>query len=308
LSIADKSRIGIASPHIFPDGKVDMELVRRFVRRAEELGYSSLWTQERITGSPTAIDPVTFLSYIAGQTSIARIGVSVVVLPRHNPIHLAKQMASIDQLSGGRLIVGVGLGGNANDLLQYGIPTERRVSRFVEHIEIMKALWTQTPVRYSGDFYELDNVNIEPKPVQKPHPPLWFGAGVEASLRRAVRYGDGWMGAGSSGRDSFERNLVMIKGLLADEGRTQAEFPISKRIYLAVDDDEARALKRLREWSGYYYGSADLAERVGMWGSAARVQEQLVAWSEAGVDEFLLNPVFDMEMHLEKLAEITGLS
>jgi len=285
LSIADKSRIGIASPHIFPDGKVDMELVRRYVRRAEELGYSSLWTQERITGRPTAIDPVTFLSYIAGQTTTARIGVSVLVLPRHNPIHLAKQMASIDQLSGGRLIVGVGLGGNANDLLQYGIPTERRVRRFVEHI-----------------------VNIEPKPVQKPHPPLWFGAGVEASLRRAVRYGDGWMGAGSSGRDSFERNLVMIKGLLADEGRTQAEFPISKRIYLAVDDDEARALKRLREWSGYYYGSADLAERVGMWGSAARVQEQLAVWSEAGVDEFLLNPVFDMEMHLEKLAEITGLS
>ncbi|MEE8518268.1 MAG: TIGR03619 family F420-dependent LLM class oxidoreductase [Dehalococcoidia bacterium] len=308
MSITDGSRVGIASPHIFPDGTVDMAQVGRFVRRAEELGYASLWTQERVTGRPTLLDPLTFMSYIAGLTSKARIGVSVFVLTRHNPVHLAKQLASIDQMSGGRLIVGVGLGANADDLLIYGLDPQRRVRRFVEHVEIMKALWTQTPVRYSGDFYELDNINIDPKPVQSPHPPLWFGANADAAIRRAVRMADGWTGAGSSPRDTFTARVKQVHDMLAEEGRDPKDFPISKRVYLAVDDDEKRALRRLKEWCAYYYGNADLPERVAVWGSAAKVQEQLAEWSEVGVDEFILNPVFDMEEHLEKLAELTGLS
>lgn len=308
MSVADKCRIGIASPHIFPDGTVDMALVARFARRAEELGYASLWTQERVTGRPTVLDPVTFMSYLAGQTTKPRIGVSVLVLPRHNPIHLAKQMACIDQMSGGRVIVGVGLGGNGAELPAYGMTAERRVRRFMEHVEIMKALWTQTPASYSGQLYDIGDMNIEPKPVQKPHPPLWFGASADVAIRRAVRHGDGWTGAGSSGRDSFGERVALVKGLLAAEGRDAASFPISKRVYMAVDDDEGRALRRLKEWSGYYYGNPDLPEHVAVWGSPARVQEQLAAWSEIGVDEFILNPVFDMEEHLEKLADITGLS
>jgi alkanesulfonate monooxygenase SsuD/methylene tetrahydromethanopterin reductase-like flavin-dependent oxidoreductase (luciferase family) len=95
--------------------------------------------------------------------------------------------------------------------------------------------------------------------------------------------------------------------MLAEEGRDCKDFPISKRVYLAVDDDENRALKRLKEWCGYYYGDADLPEKVAVWGSPAKVQEQLAEWSEAGVDEFILNPVFDMEAHLESLAKLTGL-
>ena len=307
MTIASKTRIGIASPHIFADGNVDMDLVRRYAVRAEALGYASLWTQERVTGTQTSLDPITFLSYLAGQTTRVRLGVSVFVLPRHNPVHLAKQLASLDQLSGGRLIVGVGLGGNAAELPMYGMSPERRVRRFIEHVEIMKALWTQSPASYAGDFYSFDGVSIAPQPVQKPHPPLWFGASAEPAVRRALRLGDGWTGAGSAGREAFSENVERVKGWLAEEGRDPASFPISKRVYLAIDDDEERARRRLKEWFAFYYGNAELAERVGVWGAAGRVQEQLAAWSEAGVSEFILNPVFDMEMHLERLAEVTGL-
>lgn len=307
MTIASKTRIGIASPHIFADGNVDMDLVRRYAVRAEALGYASLWTQERVTGTQTSLDPITFLSYLAGQTTRVRLGVSVFVLPRHNPVHLAKQLASLDQLSGGRLIVGVGLGGNAAELPMYGMSPERRVRRFIEHVEIMKALWTQSPASYAGDFYSFDGVSIAPQPVQKPHPPLWFGASAEPAVRRALRLGDGWTGAGSAGREAFSENVERVKGWLAEEGRDPASFPISKRVYLAIDDDEERARRRLKEWFAFYYGNAELAERVGVWGAAGRVQEQLAAWSEAGVSEFILNPVFDMEEHLERLAEVTGL-
>ncbi len=308
MSIADGMKIGIASPHIFPDGKVDMEFVGRFVRRAEALGYSSLWTQERVTGRPNVLHPTTFLAYIAGQTSKARLGVSVLVLPRHNPIHLAKLMADIDQMSGGRLILGVGLGNNAEELPMYGVSSQHRVSRFTEQVEVLRALWTQTPANYSGAFYNLDGVNIEPKPAQKPHPPIWFGANVDQALKRAVRIADGWMGAGSSVLDDFPRKVELVKSLLAEADRDPATFPISKRLYLAVDDDEARAYRRLREWYGYYYGNADNADRAAVWGSASKIQELLEEWSEMGVDEVLLNPVFDLEEHAERLAEITGLS
>ncbi len=308
MTIASKTRIGIASPHIFADGNVDMDLVRRYAARAEALGYASLWTQERVTGTQASLDPITFLSYLAGQTRSVRLGVSVFVVPRHNPVHLAKQLASLDQMSGGRLIVGVGLGGNAAELPMYGMSPERRVRRFVEHIEIMKALWTQSPASYAGDFYRIDGVSIAPRPAQKPHPPLWFGASAEPAIRRALRLGDGWTGAGSSGRDAFGENLERVKGWLAEEGRDAASFPISKRVYLAIDDDEERARRRLEEWFAFYYGSAEMAGRVAVWGAAGRVQEQLAEWSKAGVSEFILNPVFDMEAHLERLAEVTGLA
>jgi probable F420-dependent oxidoreductase len=307
MTIVDRTRVGIATPHMFMDGQVDMALVGRYVRRAEELGYASLWTQERLTGAPTVIDPLSFLAYIAGQTSKARLGVSVVVLPRHNPIHLAKQTASIDQMSGGRLILGVGLGAAPQDLVQYGLSPERRVRRFIEHLEIIKALWTQNNVHYKGDFYELAGTNIEPKPAQNPHPPIWFGANAEAAIRRALKYADGWTGAGSSGSAAFPGNVALVQSLLAAEGRTQADFPISKRVYLAIDDDEARALRRLQEWSASYYGNADIAERAAIWGSFSKIQEKLAEWSELGVDEFVLNPVVDVEETMEQLAVMTGL-
>jgi len=306
MAIADTTRIGIATPHMFMDGKVDMVLVGRYVRRAEELGYASLWTQERVTGTPTVLNPLSFLTYIAAQTTTVRLGVSVVVLPRHNPIHLAKQAADIDQMSGGRLILGVGLGGSAHDLLQYGISPERRVARFLENVHIMRALWTQWGVDYPGDFYQLKGANIEPKPVQGSIP-LWFGANVEPAIRRAVKHADGWTGAGSSVLAALRTNIGIVRDLLTADGRTQAGFPISKRMYLAIDNNETRALRRLKEWAGAYYGNVDLPERSAIWGSAAKIQEKLAEMSEMGVNEFVLNPVFDYEDHLEKLTQITGL-
>ncbi len=308
MTIAERMKIGIASPHIFTDGAVDMPFAGRFARRAEELGYASLWTQERVTGRACALHPTTFLAYIAGQTSRARLGVSVLVLPRHNPVHLAKQMADIDQMSGGRLVLGVGIGNNADELPMYGAGPERRVRRFTEQVEAIRALWTQSPASYSGVFYDLQGVNIEPKPLQKPAPPIWFGANVDAALRRAARMADGWMGAGSSPLDDFPRKARFVQSLLAESGRGASEFPISKRLYLALDDDEARGMRRLREWFGYYYNNADNADRAAVCGSASKIAELLDEWAELGVDEVLLNPVFDLEEHLEELAGITGLA
>ena len=308
MAIADRMKIGIASPHIFTDGNVDMTFAASYVRRAEELGYASLWTQERVTGSPTVLHPLSFLPWMAGQTTTARIGVSVLVLPRHNPVLLAKLTADIDAMSGGRLVLGVGIGNNGTELPMYGITAERRVTRFVEQVQAIRALWSQTPSGHSGAFYDVPDASISPKPAQRPHPPIIFGANVDAALARSVRHADGWMGAGSSALTDFPRKVELVKSYLAEAGRDPASFPISKRLYLAVDDDEERAKRRLREWFGYYYGNPDNAEQAAIWGSAAKIGELLQEWAEMGLDEVLLNPVFDMQEHAEQLAEITGLA
>ena len=304
----DKLQICIALPQAFPDGKVDVDLIRRYCARAESLGYHGLWTQEQVLGSTAVLEPLSLLAYATALTSRVQLGVSVLVLPLHNPVQLAKQISSMDQMSGGRLVLGVGLGGATGNYPAFGIAQEARVRRFLEIIKVMKALWAGGAAGYEGTFYRLNDVSMEPKPLQRPRVPIWFGARHPNSLRRAVKHGDAWMGAGSSSFEEFKEHAGLVKRYLEEAGRDPGEFTVSKRLYLALDDDESRAERRLREWFGQYYGSADLANRVAVWGSAGLVAERIEAIAEAGARHILLNPVFDLDEHLEQLAELTGLT
>ncbi len=166
----------------------------------------------------------------------------------------------------------------------------------------MKALWTQPRASFEGEFWRFDKLPMEPKPAQQPHPPLWFGAREEVALRRAVRHGDGWMGAGSSSTADFVRQYALLRRLLDEAGRDPSTFAISKRVYLAIDDDRDRAERRLREWFGARYRSAEMAPRVSIWGSRAQCIDQLRELIRAGARHLLLNPVFDELEHLELLA------
>ena len=301
--MAGKLSWGISVPQVFFDGPIDMPLIARWAKRAEALGYESLWTQEAITGGVPILEPVTLLSYLAGITERVRLGTSVIVAPLRNPVQLAKSLASLDHLSAGRLVVGLGLGGNPNDMPPFGISPEKRVRRFTEIIEVMKALWTQPEAHFQGEFWQLDGIKMEPKPVQKPHPPIWLGARHNNALKRAVRHADGWMGAGSSTTESFVAGVGQVKMYLEESGRDPESFAISKRVYVAVDNDEKRAERRLKEWFGNRYGNADMASQVSIWGSTAKVTEELARVTDAGAEMVLLNPAFDDMEHLEALAQ-----
>jgi probable F420-dependent oxidoreductase len=293
--------VGFALPQIFPEGNVSVETVRDTALKAEMFGFDSVWTQERIVGAPVILEPISLLSYLASITQRVRLGVSVFVLPQHNPVYLAKALSSLDVLSGGRVTAGVGLGGG--DALNpiFGIPTGKRVSRFLESIRVIDALWTQEKATVEGQFFKLNNVELQPKPVQKPRIPLWFGARTEPALRRAVQYADGWMGPGSSSAAEFTQHVLWIKQFLDEANRDPATFPISKRVYLAIDDDSARAERRLRDWFAYTYGNADMANRVAFWGPQHIVSERIEALVEAGAQHLLLHPVFDYDEHLQAL-------
>ena len=300
---AGRVPVGIAMPQFFQDGPTDMELLRRWVARAEELGFDSLWTQEDITGDDPSLEPLTQLSYVAALTTRARLGVSVMVAPLRNPVQLAKALGSLDQMSHGRLTVGVGIGGRQNMYPAFGLTTDRRARRFVELLDVMKALWTEPQATYEGQFWQLDGVPMEPKPVQKPHPPLWFGGRHPDALRRAVRHGDGWMGAGSSTTATFLECVQQLKTFLEEAGRDPATFPISKRVYLAVDDNEKRAEERITTWFDNRYHNAPLGAEVSVWGSAAQCAEKLAEIVDGGAEMLMLNPMFDHMEHLEQLTE-----
>ncbi len=295
---------GIELPQVFFDGPVDMEHIRKFAVRAEQLGYDSLWLQERIIGDVNMLEPVTLLSYVAAVTSRIKIGTSVILLPLRNPVQLAKAYATLDVMSNGRAVMGVGLGGghlgSHEDV--FGYTREGRVTRFTEAVEIMKLLWTEPKASFHGRFWNFENVSMEPKPIQKPRPSIIFGGHHENALRRAVKHADGWMGAGSSSSGAFIRESARIRQLLKEFKRDAASFGFSKRVYLAVDNDEARAERRIRDWFGKRYKNADLGPRVSIWGSAAKCTEKIQEIVKAGAQRIVFNPMFDEIEHLESCA------
>jgi probable F420-dependent oxidoreductase len=299
--MAARTPCGIAIPQTFSTSPIDVDFIRRFLSRAEALDYDSLWVQERIIGDLPVLEPVSLLTYAAALTSRLRIGTSVLLTVLRNPVQLAKSLSSLDQLSRGRLTVGVGIGGHVPESI-FGLSSERRALRFVEGLQVMKALWTQPKATVAGRFWQFENVPMEPKPVQKPHPPLWFGAREPVALKRTVRHGDGWMGAGSSSSGDFVQQLGQVRRFLDKAGRDPATFSISKRVYIAIDDDKDRAERRLREWFGLYYRIADMAPYVSVWGSVAECTDKLRELVRAGAQHLLLNPVFDELEHMERLA------
>jgi len=295
---------GIGAPQVHTHLPVDLEEIRRYIERAEALGFHSLWVQEQagLKAVAGALEGVSMLSYAAALTRRIRLGSAVFLINLRNPIQLAKSLASLDQLSQGRLIVGVGLGGVTRLYEAYGLSPEHRVSRFVEALTLMKKLWTEENFTFEGKFWQIEKASLLPRPFQKPHPPVWFGANSPAALKRAVKHGSGFIGAGSSSSGDFKSKVQTVLSALAEAKKDSADFMIGKRVYLAVDRDRERAAKRLREWFGLFYGQADLADRVAVWGSAEECVERLREIVAAGARLLLLNPVFDMMEQMEVLA------
>jgi probable F420-dependent oxidoreductase len=294
--------VAVAIPQAFLTGGVDVRRVRDALDRAERLGFHSVWVAEQILGRIASLEPVELLAYAAALTERVRLGAAVLLTALRNPVHLAKSLATLDHLSGGRLIVGVGLGSSTRVYPAFGLTAERRAARFVEGLRLMKRFWTEPRVTFGGDFWRVDGGVMEPKPLQRPHPPIWFGAHHPDALRRAAALGDGFMGAGSVSTDDFAGEVTRLRALLAEAGRDPEGFPVGKRVYIAIDRDRARAERRLAEWFGAFYGTPELAAKVAVRGDVEECLEGLARVVAAGARLVMLNPVFDELEHLERFA------
>jgi probable F420-dependent oxidoreductase len=295
-------RFAVGIPQAWTAGEIDRPKIRRFLERAEALGFESAWVVEQVLGAIPSLEPVELLAWAAAVTERMRLGTAVLLTPLRSPVHLAKSLATVDQLSDGRLDVGVGIGGSTKVYPAFGITADRRVARFNEGIRLMRALWTESRVTFQGEFWQLENAALEPKPRQRPHPPLWIGAHHPDALRRAVQWGAGFMGAGSATTAAFAREMDVVRRLLAEARRDPATLEVGKRVYVAVDRDRDRAGRRLAEYFAAFYGRAELAAEVSVWGPADQVVAGLREVADAGARILMLNPVFDEVEQLEILA------
>jgi probable F420-dependent oxidoreductase len=294
-------RFAISIPQYAPGGEFDDAAFRAHLRRAEELGFESAWAQEQVLGAAGAVSPILAMTYGAACTERLRFGCAVFVTPLHTPVHLAKNIASLDCLSHGRVEVGVGTGGRSRPFGAFGIDGDALVARFNEGIELMKACWTDPEINFNGRFWQLNGASMEPKPVQKPRPPLWVGGNHPAALCRAVRIGDGFFGAGSQTTAQFAEQTAVISRELAEQGRDPGSFRIAKRVYIHVDDDEQRARQIIDEALEHHYGRPGLAA-VAVAGPPSACVSGLRDVAEAGAELVLLNPLSDDAEQLERLA------
>jgi len=307
----DAPRFSVGLPQSF-DGD-DPRPLGIYAARAETLGFSGLWTLDSAVGGPTSrtplLDGLQVLAYAAAVTRDVRLGIAVVVMNRRQPVLLAREIASLDRLSGGRLTVGVGLGAPADEhVASLGFPADRPVRRLVEGVEVMRALWSGDEVSFDGELLRFSRARLEPRPMQRPGPPVWFGAGREPALRRAARLGDGWIGAGSSSAEDFARQVPVIRDALAHAGRDPEHFAIAKRVYLAVEDDERVGMRRMSAVLDEMYGRPGLAERCAVCGPPERIAETVRNLAAAGCQEVSLTPMYGHLAQLERLPEVVRLA
>ena len=293
--------LGISLPYSFPEARVDHAYIRRFVRQAEALGFDDGWLTEGILNPNFVLEPVSYIAHLAALTETIRFGISVIILNHRNPIQLAKELATVDHLSKGRLTVGFGLGSGTSLYPAFGIGQEKRVARFEEAMKVMTTLWTEERVTLDGRFWKLDNQGMQPRPLQKPRIPVFLGGHSEPAMRRAIRLAGGWMAAGSTGNEESLVDLGRMHGYLKDAGVDPKSFWLSKRIYIAVEDDRAKARQKLSAALSYQYAGRDQSH-VGLAATPSEAIDWLGRFIDAGVDHILLNPCYEHESQMEILA------
>lgn len=237
-------------------------LAIEIARVAEACDFASLWVPEHAVlfdeyepnypysedgvmpgGSEAQVlDPLPVLSFFAAHTERIRIGTGVMILPQRNPVYTAKELASLDVLSGGRLDVGIGVGWLAEEMRALGTPYERRGARTNSYVAVMKALWCEDPSAYEDEFYSLPSCRFAPKPIQRPHPPLIFGGESRPALRRIARLGQGWNAAMKSAEE-MAALLAQLDVFLAEEGRTRDELEITVMPGRELTPDDLKAYR-----------------------------------------------------------------
>ena len=284
-------RFSISIPQRDTDGFDELGF-KSYLARAEELGFEGGWTLEQTIGPAPLIAPLELLAYAAACTIRLRLGVAVLITSLHDPLQLAANITAVDRLSHGRLDVGVAPGGGFRKFEAFGVDGATFISYFTEGLELMKAAWSDEPtVTFHRRFRDVDGLPIQPKPVQRPHPPIWFGANAAKAIARAVRLGDAFLGAGSSTTASFVDAVRTVRSELEKQGKDPAGFTIGKRVYLIVDDDAGRARERVLAGLHRIYGDMPGIEAVPVAGTPGELVRGLRDVIDAGAEMILLNPV-----------------
>ena len=291
--------IGFMVPAMAPDATATSTI--DFARHAEALGADSVWVPDRLLyRSPEAL--VT-LAAIAAVTSRVRLGTNVLLGVLRPPVLLAKTLATLDVLSGGRLIVGLGVGSRADDFSASQVPIRQRGARMDELVDFLELAWTGAPLQFAGRFLQVDVGALGEQPVQKPHPPIWFGGGADAVLRRVARVGDGWIASTSTGLAGFTPRWSQIQRYAAEYGRDPTTITPAALMQFSIDTDRDRAQAAMHAYLTRSYNPAR-AENLGpMTGTPEDLIRGAESFFNAGVQLLILSSITADPAHLDLLAE-----
>ena len=292
-------RVGVQVPH-------RPELLGPVATRAEAIGFDSVWIGDHVAFHNPTLDSLGALSYVASQTRRVRIGPCVYLLALRHPTATAKAVASLDHLSVGRVVFGVGVGGEfPKEFEACGVPHRERGARVDEGIAVCRALWGPSPTAFEGRFTRFAGVALEPKPVQPGGPPIWIGGRSDAALRRAARLGDGWVSYLVT-PERFRTSLGRIDAFAREAGRPfdpERSFEAAHLLFTVVDDDleAARATAARYLTRQYNQPFDDLARKYCLLGPPMACLERLAEFVAAGVRTFVISFAVPAERVLEQL-------
>lgn len=284
---------GIQGSGQLTDGVPDPGRFRAVAELAEESGFDSLWAGEHLSFHNPILDLGVALSAFAAWTSRIRLGAGVVLLPLRHPSLVAKQMASLDYLSGGRVILGVGVGGEGpKDFEAAGVPVGERGARADEGIAALRALFGPSPARFRGAHYAFDDIAVAPRAVQLHGPPILVAGMRPGALRRAGRLGDGWLPYMISAR-RYAESLDVVLAHATEAGRDPAALTGAVVLFSLVEEDAEAAREHARAHLSSRYGmrfESHQIEKLCIVGSPAECVAKVEAYVEAGVRHFSFNP------------------
>jgi probable F420-dependent oxidoreductase len=273
-------QFGLSLPHF--QQLASPEAIRRVAQRAEQLGYDGIWVSDHIVIPASDVDrfgrvfyePLTVLAYTAACTTRIRLGTTVIILPYRNPVVTAKVLSTLDVLSGGRVTAGMGVGWTEDEFKALGVPFKERGALSDEYIAAFKALWTQEKPAFHGQYVHFENIAFEPKPVQKPHIPIWIGGNSRRAIRRAVALGDGWHPTRPL-VEEVRAGMAYLQDVCAHRGRDPKGLQIAVR----------QPLK-------FYDGAEASIKRRPLFGSPAKIIDDLGRYHVAGVQYCLLDTFY----------------
>jgi probable F420-dependent oxidoreductase len=297
-----KYRIGVM-PGPWPTGAAGADLFWRFVETAEASDIDSLWFSERLSSPLPVLEPMAAMAAVAARTRRLKFGPSVLVAPFRAPVMLARELAMIDYLSGGRMLPAVGIGvEQEREFSAAGVPFRERGRRTDEAIAIMRRCWTGEEVTFAGEFWQLERVTVLPKPVQQPLP-LWIGGNSEAAMRRTGRLGDGWIPSFIA-PEAFRSGVEKTQAFAAEAGREIPPDHFGVLVYFCLDRDRETARKTAMPFVPRGRVDDRTLEACTAFGPAELLLERLDEYVRAGGSKFIVRPMCPPEGLLEQIARL----
>ncbi|HEX2825002.1 MAG TPA: LLM class flavin-dependent oxidoreductase [Burkholderiales bacterium] len=303
-------RIGYLLPtrESIMEGRPEAGPLLALAERAEGLGYDGVWIGDSLLARPRH-EPITMLAAVAGRTKRVKLGTAVLLPALRNPVLLAHSVATLDQVSAGRVILGVGIASDVPNIRaefrSAGVPWEKRVGTMMEGLRLCKALWSGKPVEWEGRWHVEQGV-IGPTPAQPGGPPLWGGGSAPAALERAAKFFDGWFPTGPDAQRWGEQ-WRHVQALARENGRNPETIEPAIYLTMFVDDNASRAGQRIDEFLSAYYGQRPdlLKQRQACFaGSASAAAEWMNGYVKEGVRTVVLRFAGEHERHLETMIKV----